>query len=46
VEGRPALQGMAGAAESEGGVWSAELLHSGTPFGVTYHVAVWSRSDG
>jgi hypothetical protein len=45
VEGRAALQAMAAAVESAGGSWTAELLYSGTPFGVTYHVAVWSQGD-
>jgi hypothetical protein len=44
MEGRAALQVLAGVAES-GGSWSGEVLYSGTPFGVTYHVAVWSRTD-
>lgn len=42
VEGRAALQVMAGAVEASGHSWRAELLYSGTPFGVTYHVAVWT----
>lgn len=45
VRGRSALQSLAGVVESAGGAWRGELLYSGTPFGVTYHVAVWSRRD-
>ncbi|QUH01283.1 hypothetical protein HUO13_11120 [Saccharopolyspora erythraea] len=41
VEGRAALHALAGAAE--GGRWRGKLLYSDVPFGVTYHVAVWSR---
>lgn len=45
LEGRAALQTLAGAAESEGCEWTGELVYAETPFGVTYHVAVWSRPD-
>ncbi len=43
IEGRAALQALAGAVESTGGSWCGELLYSDTPLGVTYHVAVWSQ---
>lgn len=33
------LAGLAGSAR-----WSAELLYSGAPFGVGYHVALWERA--
>ena len=39
--GRAPWQVLAGA--TAGGAWSGELLYSGAPFGVGYHVAVWSR---
>lgn len=42
VEGRAALQALAGAAQAAGR-WDGELLYSATPFGVTYHVAIWAR---
>ncbi|AXB43988.1 class III extradiol dioxygenase subunit B-like domain-containing protein [Amycolatopsis albispora] len=29
---------------AEGATWTAELLYSGAPFGVGYHVAVWTRA--
>lgn len=46
VRGRAALQAMAGVVEAAGGSWQGELLYSDGPFGVTYHVAVWSRVGG
>lgn len=46
VRGRAALQAMAGAVEASGGDWRGEVLYSGNPLGVSYHVAVWSRQDG
>ncbi|WP_246632761.1 hypothetical protein [Pseudonocardia nigra] len=30
------------AAATDGGAWHGELLHSSIPFGVAYHVAVWT----
>lgn len=42
VEGRAALQVMAGVVEATGHTWQSEMLYSGTPFGVTYQVAVWT----
>jgi hypothetical protein len=38
--GRAPWQVLAGA--TAGGRWRGELLHSAAPFGVAYHVAVWS----
>ncbi|RRO14855.1 hypothetical protein EIL87_19210 [Saccharopolyspora rhizosphaerae] len=40
---RAALQVLPGVVEE--GTWRGELLHSATPFGVTYHVATWTRED-
>jgi hypothetical protein len=40
VAGRAPWQVLAGAAEP--GRWRGELLHSSAPFGVAYHVAVWT----
>lgn len=45
VEGRAALQVLAGALQATGAAWEGDVLYSGTPFGVTYHVAVCSRRD-
>lgn len=45
LRGRAALQALAGAAETEGKVWTGRLLYSEAPYGVGYHVAVWSRTD-
>ena len=45
VEGRAALQVMAGAVQSTGRRWRGDLLYSDTPFGVTYHVALWRPED-
>lgn len=39
--GRAPWQVLAGA--TAGGDWDGELLHSDAPFGVAYHVAVWTR---
>lgn len=39
--GRAPWQVLAGA--TAGGRWSGELLYTGAPFGVGYHVAVWTR---
>jgi len=39
ASGRAPWQVLAGAARGSG--WSGELLHSSTPYGVGYHVAVW-----
>lgn len=39
VGGRVPWQVLAGVADD----WRAELVHSGAPFGVAYHVAVWER---
>ncbi|WP_019853507.1 hypothetical protein [Actinopolyspora mortivallis] len=44
VRGGAALRALAGLLASDGGRWEAELLYSAAPFGVGYHVAVWSRS--
>lgn len=45
VVGRAALWSLAGLVESDDAAWSGELLHSATPFGVGYHVAVWTRAE-
>jgi len=42
-EGRPAYGVLAAAVTAAGGEWRGELLHSSTPYGVGYHVAVWER---
>lgn len=39
--GRAAWQVLAGAASRTGVPWQGELLYSGAPYGVAYHVAVW-----
>ncbi|MGQ0572607.1 MAG: hypothetical protein ACT4RN_00205 [Pseudonocardia sp.] len=39
--GRAPWQVLAGATAD--GSWTGELLYSGAPFGVAYHVAVWTR---
>lgn len=39
ASGRAPWQVLAGA--TRGRAWRGELLHSSTPFGVAYHVAVW-----
>jgi hypothetical protein len=39
--GRAAWQVLAGAASGLGVPWQGELLYSGAPYGVAYHVAVW-----
>ncbi|MGI8311232.1 hypothetical protein [Saccharopolyspora hattusasensis] len=44
VAGRAALQVLPGVVEATGGTWRGELLYSATPFGVTYHVATWTRT--
>jgi hypothetical protein len=45
--GRAPWQVLAGAAiattEARGGRWRGELLYSDAPYGVRYHVALWSR---
>jgi hypothetical protein len=41
VAGRPGWQVLAAA--TAGHDWRGELLHSAAPFGVAYHVAVWTR---
>ncbi|WP_433872041.1 hypothetical protein [Saccharopolyspora sp. CA-218241] len=43
VRGRAALQTMPGVVAASGARWHAEPLHSAAPFGIGYHVAVWSR---
>lgn len=43
VEGRAALQVLPGVVAASGGTWRGELLYSATPYGVTYHVATWTR---
>ena len=40
ASGRAPWQVLAGA--TRGGGWRGELLHSSMPFGVAYHVAVWT----
>lgn len=40
ASGRAPWQVLAGA--TAGGGWTGELLHSSMPFGVAYHVAVWT----
>ncbi|MHA6793725.1 hypothetical protein ACVGVM_09440 [Pseudonocardia bannensis] len=46
AEGRAPWQVLAGAASAAAATsattWSGELLHSSTPYGVAYHVAVWT----
>nr|WP_228045950.1 hypothetical protein [Saccharopolyspora sp. HNM0983] len=42
LTGRAALQVAAGVLQASGIGWDAELLLSARPFGVTYHVAVWT----
>ncbi|MFI0466436.1 hypothetical protein ACH347_20345 [Saccharopolyspora sp. 5N102] len=44
VAGRAALQVLPGVVAATGGTWRGELLYSATPFGVTYHVATWTRT--
>lgn len=41
--GRAPWQVLAGATAE--GTWTGELLHSSIPFGVAYHVAVWTRQQ-
>jgi hypothetical protein len=41
--GRAPWQVLAGLARAAGSGWRGELLYSGAPFGVAYHVAFWSR---
>ncbi|RKT82407.1 hypothetical protein ATL45_0654 [Saccharopolyspora antimicrobica] len=43
VEGRAALQVLPGVVAASGGTWRGELLYSATPYGVSYHVAIWTR---
>lgn len=45
VVGRAALQALSGLVGSDDAAWRGELLHSATPFGVGYHVAVWTRAE-
>ncbi|WP_245560489.1 hypothetical protein [Actinopolyspora halophila] len=45
VVGRAALQALSGVVGSDDVAWRGELLHSATPFGVGYHVAVWTRAE-
>ncbi|MGH3520527.1 MAG: class III extradiol dioxygenase subunit B-like domain-containing protein [Haloechinothrix sp.] len=41
--GRAPWQVLAGLTDN--GQWRGELLYSGAPFGVGYHVAIWERSE-
>jgi hypothetical protein len=41
ADGRAAWQVLAGMAISSGYDWAGELLYTGAPYGVGYHVAVW-----
>lgn len=41
--GRAPWQVLAGAALAAGPGWRGELVYSGAPFGVGYHVALWER---
>ena len=41
--GRAPWQVLAGLAERTGDGWRGELLYSDAPYGVAYHVAVWTR---
>ena len=41
ANGRAAWQVLAGVAIGSGSGWSGELLYSGAPYGVGYHVALW-----
>ena len=43
VQGRAGLQVLAHLARQSGVPWRGDLLYSATPFGVSYHVAVWTR---
>ncbi|MEU5847485.1 hypothetical protein [Saccharopolyspora shandongensis] len=44
VAGRAALQVLPGVVAASGGTWRGDLLYSATPYGVTYHVATWTRT--
>ncbi|OLT47040.1 hypothetical protein BJF85_01050 [Saccharomonospora sp. CUA-673] len=44
AEGRAPWQALAGFALATGRSWRGELLYSGAPRGVGYHVAIWSGS--
>ncbi|MEU6264043.1 hypothetical protein [Saccharopolyspora shandongensis] len=44
VAGRAALQVLPGVVAAGGGTWRGDLLYSATPYGVTYHVATWTRT--
>jgi hypothetical protein len=41
--GRAPWQVLAGVADATGDHWRGELLYSDAPYGVGYHVAVWTR---
>lgn len=45
VAGREAWQVGAAAAQALAPAWRGELLYSGAPFGVAYHVALWEPAD-
>ncbi|QGK69453.1 hypothetical protein GIY23_07895 [Allosaccharopolyspora coralli] len=45
VDTVPALRFLATAADASGHDWRPELLYDDTPFGISYHVALWSPSD-
>lgn len=45
VDTLPALRFLATAADESGHAWRPELLYDDTPFGISYHVALWSPYD-
>ncbi|WP_092520186.1 hypothetical protein [Actinopolyspora saharensis] len=45
VVGRAALQALSGLVGADDAAWRGELIHSAAPFGVGYHVAVWTRAE-
>jgi len=44
AQGRAAWQVLAGVARGAGTRWTPELLYTGAPYGVGYHVAIWQAS--
>lgn len=45
VDTLPALRFLATAADASECAWSPQMLYDDTPFGISYHVAVWSPQD-
>lgn len=43
LHGSAALRAMARIVDTQSGQWRGELLYSAAPFGIDYHVAVWTR---